>query len=755
MTESNDLHSLLSQLEELENSTDYLTIINTFGNHFHRQINELITKWIANEDLSTDETRFFDLYSKLQLSPVEYCLFRSDTTANIPTIIEQFPRNLFQRTSTDKLTEAVEYIREEHFNSRSEDDIILVYIMRMIDARSYAYRLQMNYSNDMHPRTFYVELYDGLVHRHGKKYLHDVKLFNETNEKIVLTNRHKFFLGCSTYAVALFPENRYLLKDSNEKTTKYINLLAKYVRVMLKQNHFEQNSSILYCLRGVLALLTNCVPTENWIHIINKALANPNDIDVQQTNPFNLDLFSSIVKRLLGSNIIHDKAIQSDSHIVTSLVDVALIFLCKWFGTLIDREDDEEIQTKKEEPSEVLQLLRLNKQFNDKISTSEIIFSYIDAKYDRLRFMSVAILSSLMSFNDLEKLKEKNNHIWKDIVTLIFQFIDQAVAHERKQYKGISFDLLLCYLYRFLLQDGVKTETVPYISQITQYATGGDLTALKVANDLFNRESKMYKYVQDIRENLKPIKPNNNLIPYKSEGRQAFISYSHDDVEQCNRFRRILEDSGLFTKIWVDSTHMEKNIIDSITHAIRQSEVVFVLLSDAYCQSSTCRREWNFADTYKKTVCALVVQESFKRRSYDWVTFLIETDLYYKLHDKNDVKHLLENLRKNRHKLYQNDRDNLNKQLIAEWTRDNVQSWCRENKLNQWCQPLAHYNGRDLLELNKVLKKDAYLHHVATSHDIPLLDVIKFRGELRKLISETITTTTPIISTKKTIIKRN
>ena len=38
-----------------------------------------------------------------------------------------------------------------------------------------------------------------------------------------------------------------------------------------------------------------------------------------------------------------------------------------------------------------------------------------------------------------------------------------------------------------------------------------------VANDLFNRESKMYKYVQDIRENLKPIKPNNNLSKIKQK----------------------------------------------------------------------------------------------------------------------------------------------------------------------------------------------------------------------------------------------
>ncbi|CAF1542333.1 unnamed protein product [Adineta ricciae] len=799
MTQSNDLTSLLFQLQQLQNSTDYSTISNTIDARFHTKIDELITKWISNENLSADEKSFFDLYSNHLLSPVEYCLFHADETVDISAITGPFRRNLFQKTSTDKLIEAVEYIREEHWNHRDENDVILVYIMKMIDARSYAYRLQIDSLTDMLPRTLYSEIYDSLIHRHGKKYLYNVKSLDKKNEKLVISNRHRFFLGCSTYAVALFPEYQNLLKEAEQ--TKYIYLLAKYVRVMLKMNNFEKNPNILYCLRGVLALLNNCVPVQNWMHIINKAIANPNDVNAQQANPFNVDLFSLIVKRLLASNIIHDKAVGSSSPTVTSLVDVALIFLNKWFGSAMDRDEDER-DAANEEQSELLQLLRSNDDFNDKRNTAQTVFTYINAEYDRLRFMSIAILSSLMSFDDLEKLKRKNGNIWKDIVMLIFHFINRAVVHESKQYKGISFGLLLCYLHRFLTQDGVKKETLPFVSQIVQYARDGELIALKIlrristdpwtrseltANtdfdrlintdtNLFHAESRMHKYIEDIRRNLQPIEYESNQDVEESNDRQAFISYSHKNKDKCDEFHQILTRAGLFTKIWLDRTHVEGNVIDSIVSGIKQSEIVFVLLSDSYCRSdkdNTCRREWEFARTCKKTVCPVFVEESFKRKAYDWVVFLIGSDLYYKFHDENDMKRLVKAIQTSKSKTSSktekkttekfdspslttdnpsNDRETVDKQPIAQWTRENVQNWCRDNSFDQWREPLSQYSGLDLLELNKVLKKNAYLHRVADSHRIPLLDVIKFRRELRKLVSET--TPTPKSAIQKPVTKR-
>jgi hypothetical protein len=537
MTDNNDFDSLLSKLQQLKNSKDYLSISNTLDHHFHPIINNIIQKWISNGILSNEEKEFFDLYSNLQLSFVEYCFFNSDTTANIQTMITKFPGNLFKKTQTDVLADAVAFIRKGYFNNSNDstkEDLILVYIMRMLDARSLAYRLCFK---DLisPPRNLNSELHECLTHRQAKNYLYGVKSMDKTNTNMFIDSRHKFFIGCCTYAIALFDENKGFLK--NDDQNKYICLLAKYVRSMLNQKNFQQDKSILYCLRGVLALLNNCVPTDNWLPIINKALANENDDDAQQANPFNIDLFSLIINRLLGSNILRDKAIQSNSYDATSLVDVALIFLNKWFDTSSDLDDDDDDDNDKNnnksvsthEPNQVLRLLRSNIKIGENVSTSQIIIPYFEAKYDRLRLMAISTLSVIMSYKDFKDLEKKKINMAKDIVTLIFHFIDRAVAQETHQYKGISFERLLCYLLRFLVQDTIKAQTVLYVSQIIDYAKSRHIYALKIlrklstspdiqklllqnanlegflktdADHIYKPNQKMYKYIEDIRQNL-------------------------------------------------------------------------------------------------------------------------------------------------------------------------------------------------------------------------------------------------------------
>jgi hypothetical protein len=222
---------------------------------------------------------------------------------------------------------------------------------------------------------------------------------------------------------------------------------------------------------------------------------------------------------------------------------------------------------------------------------------------------------------------------------------------------------------------------------------------------------------------------------------------------------------------------MKDNMVDTITSAIRQSEVVFVLLSDEYTKSGMCRSEWEFARHIKKKVYATIVQEDFDRDNYDWVLFHISGVLFYKVYKKNELKRLIDILRTNSHEQPQStkktmsgsneshavllsitennqleDAENTKNQSIAGWTSEEIQNWCRENKLNQWCEPLANYHGRALLELNRILKTDTYLQHIATNHRISILDVILFKSELDKLVSET--AVTPKLSMKKNVAKR-
>ncbi|CAF4311333.1 unnamed protein product [Rotaria sp. Silwood2] len=504
--------------------------------------------------------------------------------------------------------------------------------------------------------------------------------------------------------------------------------------------------------------------------------------------------FSSSV--LLRSNTLRNKAIRSDTNDSTSLVDVVLIFLNKWYATSIDLNDDDEnnnTSSSLDEPNQILRLLRssivkdgkltpvVDKNLNtskkitrDKdrqLNTSQIIIPYIDAKYDRVRLMAMSTLSSIMDFQDFGVLQEKKPNMAQDIVKLIFDFIDRAVAQGNSQYKGISFELLLRYLLRFLVQDFVKKQMIQYIPKIITYVEQRHLNALKIlrkcssspemkqnltnnfelneflttkANALFASDPRMKKIIDQIRQNLAPEEQQHESpVPIDINTRQAFISYCHRDRAQCDKFVQALKQANLFTDVWVDRSYMKDDMVDTITSAIRQSKAVFVLLSDAYCTSDFCRREWQFAITKKIKIYPVFVQEDFKRDAFDWVVFNIGHSHFYKIYKNDELQRLIKNLRSESHerpKSPMNLKNDLNESQVLIWTSEDIQDWCRTNNLEKWCEPLAHYHGKALLELNRMLENDTNIQYIVNGRDITLTDVVLFKCELQKLLLKRKTT---------------
>ena len=215
---------------------------------------------------------------------------------------------------------------------------------------------------------------------------------------------------------------------------------------------------------------------------------------------------------------------------------------------------------------------------------------------------------------------------------------------------------------------------------------------------------------------------------------------------------------------------MKDNMVDTITQGIRGSDVMFVLLSDSYCKSDYCRREWTFAMQIKKAIYPVSGQEDFKRDAYDWVIFNIGTNYFYKLYKKDEsqrlIKTLQKELRKNTDQQLQpsitkvtnnlseaqtslslttesnqpNKNKNLRKTSIAEWTSEDIQDWCHKNNLEKWCEPLAKYDGEALLELHKVLATETHLENITHGHKLTLIDVVLFKSKLNKLLSKPTTT---------------
>jgi hypothetical protein len=543
MASSNSFISLLAQLKELEKSKDYSNIIDTFNSKFDSDANKIIEKWTSNETLSNDEKKYIDSYSNIQLSYVKYCSFDSNTIADIQTLIGKLPVLLFQRKQLEILADAVRFIREQQSTS-TEDDYMLICIIRMIDTRSLAYRLCFK-SIRMPTTALNDELEECLLFREAKNYLHGVKSNNDTNRDTVIDIRHQFFIGCCTFSVALYEDNKEKLTDND----KYVYLLAKYIRVMLNKKDFKDNEAIHYCLRGIFALLTNYIRHDYWSNIMNNGLGNEADEDAQKKNPFNLDLFSLIINRLLASNTLQKKTEESNLNDETLLLDAVLVFLVKWSDTpqdLIDEEEEKSSSTS-EQPNQLLHCLQSHQEFQQ---TAQILVPYIDAKYDRIRLMALSILSNIMHDQDFKDLENKKPHMAKDLVKLLFDFINQAEKQSGHSYKGIAFYTLLHSLLRFLVQDFIKKETLPYISQIVHYAKKQDIYPLKIlfkistnpglredlsknvdlktfldtdADLIYGANSTMSTIVKYIRQNLAPPARPPSAKKGKSSGKYRFI----------------------------------------------------------------------------------------------------------------------------------------------------------------------------------------------------------------------------------------
>lgn len=545
MAHGNDINSLLSELQTLDDSHDPSIIGDKLNRQFHSKTIDILRKWISNDRLSNEEKHYINLYSKLQLSFVEYHFFKPQPTNDNRDMVDVFLKFIFQRNQIDELEQAVSFVfdRRASKDNKIEEDEMLTYLMRMLDARSFGYRLCFE---DLQPRPTGLNnaLKTCIFNRHAKDYFYDIISSDNKKKKIHISNLRLFFMGCSTFAVALYDDNKTIFENDNNNN-KYICILAKSVRIMLNTEHFEDKEPLLYCLRGVLALLTNCIPTEPWLRIINNALANSNDENAQQANPFNEDLFASIIIRLLGSQTLQKKALKSSSNISTSLIDVALIFLNKWCDMAKDFNDDDDENNNESsleyQDNQVLHLLRSNTFFDKNSRISSIFIPYINADFDRIRLMAVSALSRIMSNEDFSRLDKERPNMAQDIVNLIFTFIDRAAASERSQYKGISFELLLRYLLRFLVQDLIKEQTIKYLPKIVEFAEQRHINALKIlrkisssakmiphllksqelteflrntADALFDNDRKMKNIVEEIRQNLIPTEQKESSSKY-------------------------------------------------------------------------------------------------------------------------------------------------------------------------------------------------------------------------------------------------
>ena len=217
---------------------------------------------------------------------------------------------------------------------------------------------------------------------------------------------------------------------------------------------------------------------------------------------------------------------------------------------------------------------------------------------------------------------------------------------------------------------------------------------------------------------------------------------------------------------------MKDDMYQTVARAMSESKVVFVLLSDEYCKSDFCRREWHYALNERIKVYVLVVQPDFDKQKYDWVRFCFGAEVYYKMHNKDDLQKLFNDASIFLNKKIENEAKPLSsrplppistkrssnneysrKSLISTWTSEDIQNWCSDNHLDKWSEPLKYFDGSSLLVLRRDLSDHLLVPYIVQENNLNGFDVARFKSEIDKL-SSIPKTAEPKPLPKKRITKR-
>ena len=200
---------------------------------------------------------------------------------------------------------------------------------------------------------------------------------------------------------------------------------------------------------------------------------------------------------------------------------------------------------------------------------------------------------------------------------------------------------------------------------------------------------------------------------------------------------------------------MRGNAFDATAKAINQSKVIVVLLSDNYCNSDFCQREWKYAVLEKVQVYVIIVQKDFNKKKYDWVKFLTVDQIYFKLDKEEEMQKFIKDLEeyvqgknlekvqvtivsstfsKTESKVPVGNRGYSQKSSIHQWTTEDVQDWCVDNHLERWRRPLKYFDGETLVKLRQDLSIDWRTQLINTEYDLDLFEITRFKTEIDKAI---------------------
>ena len=113
-------------------------------------------------------------------------------------------------------------------------------------------------------------------------------------------------------------------------------------------------------------------------------------------------------------------------------------------------------------------------------------------------------------------------------------------------------------------------------------------------------------------------------IPQDRKG-QVMISYSWKQQDRMRQLCAYLKTLGFL--VWMDVEQMEGSVLEKMTEAVEESDVIIIGLSSAYKDSQACRTEAEYAYRLKKTMIFVAAEDGYSAKG--WLGALLGNSLWY------------------------------------------------------------------------------------------------------------------------------
>eukprot|EP00026_Physarum_polycephalum_P005612 Phypoly_transcript_05647.p1 GENE.Phypoly_transcript_05647~~Phypoly_transcript_05647.p1 ORF type:complete len:615 (-),score=88.60 Phypoly_transcript_05647:6-1850(-) len=343
-----------------------------------------------------------------------------------------------------------------------------------------------------------------------------------------------------------------------------------------------------------------------------------------------------------------------------------------------------------------------------------------------------------------------------DLLDLILPIANLSVADAEKEPLGKKVIPLLME---------VVTGVLPNVASITNYLARGKQEAARAlwnfayleSNRALITESHGINKLKSVVEHTEDLVVKKNILgiihmcttplePFpldvdasksaaKHKRGHVMISYQWDDQKIVMRISQSLKQKGY--KVWLDLEQMGGSTLEAMSHAIEQSELVLLCMSQKYKDSPNCRLEGEYCINRRVPFLPLMMQQGYNPDG--WLGITLGSRLYYDFTNEENFNAKIDYLtnaigEKGLHSIeYTPISTHEVKKSIADWTPEDMTNWMKENHIEHLQELFDKHkiDGVALLELKR-------LHTIDLSYCLDLvsklLQIVEL-GEILKISS--------------------